>query len=119
MTKEEAKVKAEELLRDSRVDLDVVGRLTQSLRTNSAFSNTLDSQVQVIIERAQATDKRFAELDVIVKEHFLTLDSAPMIGAVEAETLNKRATGTIGPGAVIVDAGKKEEPFDLSKFKDK
>lgn len=100
MTKEEATKRAEEILKNSKSNLDIVGRLTQTLRTNSAFHNSLDAQVQAIIEREQTVEKEFAELEVIMKEHFSILVPAPAPAKKEA------SPAVVGPGAVTSEKSK-------------
>lgn len=110
MTRDEAATKLQELLRISKQDLDIIQRLTTSLRGNSMFHNSLDSQIQVITERSADVMKRYDEIQQIFLENPFDLPKDIPVKTQEQIAADKLAQEEIDngkyPGRVEVSSGE-------------
>ena len=108
MDKEVSMQRAKELVETMKADLEIVERLSITLKDNQYFSHSLDGQIDVIISRTISANKNLfiieQELDKYFKEQ-------------EASKVSYKENKEIAPiGLTILDA---ETLATLEKFKDK
>lgn len=87
--------KAAGMLREMQSNLEVISRLAAGMRTNTNFHNSLDSQVQIIIEKAAEVNGMFNDLNRSFNE--LTVPASPAEVASPKPAAIPAARETSGP----------------------